>query len=69
MKIEYRVVTVVDTKTAYPDTTKIYGWRNTGNNFSSLEDAEQWIIDNGERYLEYRIVKVFIPNNKTGVIA
>ena len=60
MKIEYRVVTVVDTKTAYPDTTRIYGWRNTGNNFSSLEEAEQWIINNSDRYSEYTIVKTFI---------
>jgi len=60
MRFEYRVVTVVDTKVAYPDTGKIYGLRNTGGNFSRMEDAEDWIVKNGEQYFEYTIVKVFI---------
>ena len=69
MKTEYRVVTVVDTKTAYPDTTRIYGWRNTDNKFSRLEDAEQWIVKSGEPYLEYTIVKVFTRLVKSGLVA
>jgi hypothetical protein len=62
MKIEYRVVTVADTKTAYPYTDRINGWRNTDNNFSRLEEAEEWIVKNGEKHSLYTVVKVFIPS-------